>query len=75
MLPRNQLETATLTVAAMRGASWSAIRRLLDPDSGTDVAAYYARQCLSEEELVDEVYPDPNPDPDRYPNPNPNPNP
>ena len=36
----------------MRGASWSAIRRLLDPDSGTDVAAYYARQCLSEEELV-----------------------
>ena len=53
VLQRNQLEVATLTVAAMRGASWSAIRRLLDADSGTDITSFYAHQCLSEEELVD----------------------
>ena len=52
LMQRNQLETAALTVAAMRGASWSAIRRLLDADSGTDVTAFYAHQCLSEEELI-----------------------
>ena len=53
VLQRNQLETAALTIAAMRGASWSAIRRLLDPDSGTDVSAFYAHQCLTASELID----------------------
>jgi len=61
LMQRNQLETATLTVAAMRGASWSAIRRLLDADSGTDVTAFYAHQCLTEEELIADGHSSPPP--------------
>ena len=52
VLQRNQLETAALSVAAMRGASWSAIRLLLKPSSGIEVSALSAAACLTEDEML-----------------------
>lgn len=51
VLQRNQLETAALSVAAMRGASWSAIRLLLRPKSGIEIVSLFASDCLTQEEL------------------------
>lgn len=51
VLQRNQLETAALSVAAMRGASWSAIRLLLRPKSGIEIVSLFASDCLTHEEL------------------------
>lgn len=52
VLQRNQLETAALSVATMRGASWSAIRLLLRPSSGIELSAIAATACLIEEEML-----------------------
>ena len=52
MLQRNQLETAALSVATMRGASWSAIRLLLKPSSGIELSSLAATACLTGEELL-----------------------
>ena len=52
MLQRNQLETAALSVATMRGASWSAIRLLLKPESGIELSSLAATACLTGEELL-----------------------
>ena len=52
VLQRNQLETSALSVAAMRGASWSAIRLLLKPSSGIEVVAHSAAACLTADELL-----------------------
>jgi len=52
VLQRNQLETAALSVAAMRGASWSAIRLLLKPSSGIEVSALSAAACLTDDEML-----------------------
>jgi len=51
VLQRNQLETAALSVAAMRGASWSAIRLLLRPKSGIEIVSLLVSECLTQGEL------------------------
>lgn len=52
VLHRNQLETAALATAALGGAAWTIIRRLLDPDDPTSITAVRAAACVAPKELA-----------------------
>ena len=52
VLHRNQLETAALATAALGGAAWTIIRRLLDPDDTTSITAVCAAACVAPKELA-----------------------
>ena len=47
VLHRNQLETAALATAALGGAAWTIIRRLLDPADPTSITAVRAAACVA----------------------------
>ena len=53
VLHRNQLETAALSTAAVGGAAWTILRRILDPDYSTSITAVSAAKYLRQEELTD----------------------
>ena len=52
VLHRNQLETAALATAALGGAAWTIIRRLLDPDDPTSITAVRGAACVAPKELA-----------------------
>ena len=52
VLHRNQLETAALATAALGGAAWTIIRRLLDPADPTSITAVRAAACVAPRELA-----------------------